>query len=31
MPPEPAAAAHQIDRGALVRLSGQHHREDTDR
>jgi CRP-like cAMP-binding protein len=26
-----AAAAHQIDRGALARLAGQHHREDTDR
>lgn len=26
-----AAAAHQIDRGALVCLAEQHHREDTDR
>jgi hypothetical protein len=26
-----AAAARQIDRGALARLAGQHHREDTDR
>jgi hypothetical protein len=26
-----AAAAHQIGRGALARLAGQHHREDTDR
>jgi hypothetical protein len=26
-----AAAAHQIDRGALACLAGQHHREDTGR
>ena len=26
-----AAAAHQIDRGALARLAEQHHREDTGR
>jgi CRP-like cAMP-binding protein len=26
-----AAAAHQIDRGALARLAEQHHREEADR
>ena len=26
-----AAAAHQIDRGVLVRLAEQHHREEADR
>jgi len=26
-----AAAAHQIDRGVLVRLAGRHHGEEADR